>query len=629
MPKFSLFVVFLLLKSSVLLALFPISFETVQSETAFTGSDSVMVNMLNNESWSLRRTDPLKAILIGQKSLNLAREIGYSEGEAKSMNYLGIFYLRLQDSQTASEYFFKTLAFSDSLKIDIEKGYALNNIASCLLFEGEYNQALDYARKSLVLQTQNHNQKGVAYSLLRMSDIFNSLQQYDSLLIAAQSSYVIFKESGMRENALVALKNIGRGWEGKEQYSKALNCYMEIANDISVPQEIVLDVYADLLRIYNLLKLPDQSIFYGKKWLDEKKGNDVTYKNMANSYALKENWKEAFHYALLSISAKDSVEKEEKFRQIKNLQILYETRQTEKENTALRSELKTQYLFVATFAFIILLIGLLVLILLSKKNQQARLNKMLNQKNAEISTQCVDLEVLNHTKDKLFSIIAHDLRGPIGNTSAFLEVLTTNEEEFTKEELLENLILLKNSSKATFKLLENLLTWALAQRGEIIFKPLQNNLFNLVKSNVDLFQSNAENKKIRVINALHSQLIFDFDYEMINTVIRNLINNAIKYTGENGEISISANIIEDAIEISVKDTGIGMDQETAQLLFLTDLNLNRKEGTNGEKGTGLGLIICREFVQKHRGKIWAISECGKGTTIKFTLPLKQSDEGLS
>ena len=115
---------------------------------------------------------------------------------------------------------------------------------------------------------------------------------------------------------------------------------------------------------------------------------------------------------------------------------------------------------------------------------------------------------------------------------------------------------------------------------------------------------------------------------MINTVMRNLINNAIKYTNEGGLITISAKELDDKVEINVTDTGIGMDSDTTKLLFITDLKRNRREGTKGEKGTGLGLILCKEFVWKHQGTIWAESELGKGSTFKFTLPRRHPKKGI-
>jgi len=627
MLKANLLILYFLLFGLPLLAKFTIA--NVPIKVGNSLADTSSVKLLNQKCWSLRRTDPQSAIAVGKNALDLARKIGYSKGEAQVLNYLGICYLRLDDSRTASEYFFKALDFSDSLNIGLEKAYALNNIASSLNFEGEYTQALNYTRKALALQTKNKDPKGIAYAYVRMSDNYNSLQQYDSLLITAQIAYKLLKDLGMRENSLIALKNIGRGWEGKQQYNKALNCYMEIANSVSISQVTVRNVYADLARVYNLLKLPDQAIYYANEWLSTEKGNELILRQMANSYALKDDWKEAFRYGRMSMAVMDSLAKVEKFRQIKNLQILYETRETEKENADLKEKLYNKNLFVTAFAVILILIGLLVLILLSKRRQQSRLNQLLNQKNEEILVQRDHLDELNQTKNKLFSIIAHDLRGPIGSTSSFLELLTAKESEFTKQELLENLILIKDSSKATFKLLENLLTWARAQKGEIVFNPLNSNLFKLVQSNIDLFASNAENKKIRIVDEINPDLVFEFDQEMINTVMRNLINNAIKYTGENGLITISAKETETTIEVSIKDNGIGLDCDTTEMLFITDLKRTRKEGTKGEKGTGLGLILCKEFIWKHKGTIWAESENGKGSTFIFNVPRYHPKEEIA
>ncbi len=577
----------------------------------------------------LRATNPKSAIAIGLESLKLAQEIGFNKGVAQAMNCLGICYLRLGDAPTASHYFFKTLSFADSLNLTIEKGNALNNIASSLLSEKEYRKALSYTQKSLKLQIQNRDSDGIAYAWLRMSDVYNNLGQNDSLLIAAQSAYVLFKELDMKENVLTALLNIGRAREQKGEDEDALTCYWEIINSPSATGEIVHNLYGDLIRLYNRLKLPNQAVYYAEKWLKGSRNNDVILNNIARTYVLKGNYKEAFHYSIMSIAVKDSLLKEERFRQVKNLEILHETREVAEENTDLKLKLNNKNLIISAFVLILFLISLLVLLVFIKRNQLTQLNKLLNQKNDEISSQHDNLLELNQTKDKLFSIIAHDLRGPIGNTSALLEALTMNESEFTKQELLDDLILISDSSNATFKLLENLLTWARDQKGEIVFNPLQNDLFKLVQSNIELFSSLAKNKKITIVNSLDADLIFDFDREMINTVIRNLINNAIKYTNENGQIIIMAHLISDEIEIIVQDNGIGMESEYAKKLFIRNLDRKIKQGTKGESGTGLGLILCKEFIERHRGEIWVESEPGKGSAFKFTLPVSQPTQNPS
>ncbi len=230
------------------------------------------------------------------------------------------------------------------------------------------------------------------------------------------------------------------------------------------------------------------------------------------------------------------------------------------------------------------------------------------------------LRMLNATKDKFFSIIAHDLRGHIGSLSSLLDFLTENKSNVTDIQLAQYLILLKNSAKTTYGLLDNLLTWARSQRGEIQYKPLKTNLYQLINSNIELFSPQAEKKKISFVKNVATELFFYFDYDMINTVLRNLINNAVKYTGENGVITVSVFERNDSVEVRIKDTGIGISEKTVKKLFKIDEKTVSIEGTKGEIGSGLGLILCKEFIEKHSGEIWAESKIDAGSEFVFVLP---------
>jgi signal transduction histidine kinase len=179
--------------------------------------------------------------------------------------------------------------------------------------------------------------------------------------------------------------------------------------------------------------------------------------------------------------------------------------------------------------------------------------------------------------------------------------------------------LINNSAIQTLRLLENLLQWANSQRGKIIFNPVPVSLSELLNEESGMLNDMASRKGIKLKSALSIDLTITADRNMIKTILRNLISNAIKYTHKNGKVEVKAILKDSRAEISVSDNGIGMTKETMSKLFRIDANLFTP-GTENEKGTGLGLLLCKEFVEKHGGKIWVESELGKGSVFSFSLP---------
>lgn len=236
--------------------------------------------------------------------------------------------------------------------------------------------------------------------------------------------------------------------------------------------------------------------------------------------------------------------------------------------------------------------------------------KLLNEK----------LEKSNATKDKFFSLIAHDLRGPIGNINQYIDLIMYDINESELDSLSQDFKILKSISKTSYDLLESLLVWASSQKGEIEYKPKLNNFYDLIEFNFNLFRQIAEKKQINLINEVSKDLEFLYDYNMINTVIRNLINNALKYTDIEGDIKVNSEVMDKNIKITVSDTGLGINKATLDSLFKIDVKTFSQEGTQGEKGSGLGLTICKEFIDKHNGEIWVDSELGKGSKFQFTIP---------
>jgi signal transduction histidine kinase len=231
------------------------------------------------------------------------------------------------------------------------------------------------------------------------------------------------------------------------------------------------------------------------------------------------------------------------------------------------------------------------------------------------------LEELNATKDKLFSIIGHDLRSPIGSLKQFVELtLSTSDLSHTQSisEMLEDI---QKSTSTTYDLLENLLAWAKCQQNEVVFMPTRVNLCEVVDACTSLLAETARSKNISIHNQTSPNQFIFADQNMLMTILRNLLTHAVKFTHPNKNISLSVIDTGIGVSVSVKDEGVGINSENLDKLskpndFLTTF------GTSDEKGTGLGLLLCKDFVKKHNGEIWVESELGKGSVFNFTLPLQ-------
>ena len=232
------------------------------------------------------------------------------------------------------------------------------------------------------------------------------------------------------------------------------------------------------------------------------------------------------------------------------------------------------------------------------------------------------LKESNDTKDKFFSIIAHDLRSPFNNILGFSELLVENLNKFEAAETEKYLVIINSSANNTLILLDNLLNWAKSQSGRIIFNPKKIIFSNVILEIIKLKKSLAKAKNISLNYFSSDEIEVYADENMLRTVLRNLISNAIKFTQFGGNIRVYAILKQDRVEITVSDSGVGINEEVRNKLFSLETN-ETTIGTANEKGSGLGLILCKEFVEKHGGKIWVESEEGKGSDFKFTLPLNQ------
>ena len=231
-----------------------------------------------------------------------------------------------------------------------------------------------------------------------------------------------------------------------------------------------------------------------------------------------------------------------------------------------------------------------------------------------------ELEFANQTKDKLFSIISHDLKSPFNSILGFADILYNQYDEFTDEEKKEFILSIKESSESTYALVEKLFAWSLSQGEGIKASPQKINLKEIADNKLKLLKNIAASKDISLINRIAPDTFAFADFEMISTVILNLLNNALKFTHKRGDIFID-NCLEDGfVQISVMDNGVGIPSSKIENLFKVNGTYSTL-GTSNEKGTGLGLIICKDFIENNYGKIWVESILDKGSKFSFTLPV--------
>ena len=257
----------------------------------------------------------------------------------------------------------------------------------------------------------------------------------------------------------------------------------------------------------------------------------------------------------------------------------------------------------------------------------ATLERQVKERTAELEAQKIELDIknaklheLNASKDKFFSIISHDLRGPFQALLGYSELIEETIDTASKDEIKSDIRKLQKTVEQLYALIENLLTWSTIQQGVIKYQLEEVELDQLVEPNLELFTPKAEQKQITLKNSITKGLIVHADSNMVNTILRNLISNALKFTPTGGIIEIlTQSYHETDIEITVSDSGIGIKPEDISKLFRIDIP-HTNTGTDGEQGTGLGLNLCKDLVEKNGGTIWVESEVGKGTNFKFTLP---------
>jgi len=335
------------------------------------------------------------------------------------------------------------------------------------------------------------------------------------------------------------------------------------------------------------------------------------YQYLSEYYDIQRDHKQALYYYRLYASTKDSINSQEAMIRIKEMESLSQAQSLQQEIELLRKDneisnlkatrLKNTIFFLAAVSLMIILVFVVYYQKNRLKRETTKLleekNKQLEKANLKLQNSEKHLKELNSTKDKFFSIIGHDLRNPLNALLGFSE------------------------AKNIHLLVENLLEWSRSQSGNIDYNPEKTDLVNMVTEIFKVFEIHADKKGVNMVSGIPEDVFVNADRNLLSTILRNLINNAVKYTLNGGQVRVYCEQNKSEITISVEDTGIGMSENQLENLFKLDTNVTMP-GTSEEKGTGLGLILCREFVDMHKGKIWATSTPKEGSTFSFTLPIK-------
>ncbi|WP_236614019.1 tetratricopeptide repeat-containing sensor histidine kinase [Nafulsella turpanensis] len=568
------------------------------------------------------------------EALSVSQQHQLLPEQVSILNTIGDIYHEVGNSYKAIEYFMQAQILAERLQLKGPAADGFIQIGRVYASIGNESKAVDYYGKALTLSRQQHYQKGIADSQFRLALIYQAKGNLQQALERHQKAITIRKNIADKEGIGESKLSLGRLYLQQGQHAEArisMNESLQIFREIQFP-----DGQAQALNNLGLLSIAQQqyeealpllesALVIGEIRNDKKIIRD-SYENLYACYAALKDYEKALQYKDLFVAISDFIYGEESERRMAELQTRFEIAEKEREIDALKKDKQLRELAMQKqtnfrdflITIVLLLITILGLIVFLYRNNRKN-TQVLRYTNSTIHQQNTELQELNATKDKFFSIISHDLKGPLNSLTAFSGMLIKHTDALTKEEIQSLAKDLDKSLKNLLSLLENLLEWSRSQTGIMELKPTNLKLRSLVRSNIDLLQKMADNKNISIITNVPEHLQAFAGENQMNTVLRNLISNALKFTKAGGLVTISAKEWKDVIEVVVEDTGVGISPEALQKLFKIEYK-HSSPGTANEKGTGLGLMLCKEFIQQNGGELQVESKEGKGSTFRFTVP---------
>ncbi|MGB6152356.1 MAG: tetratricopeptide repeat-containing sensor histidine kinase [Pricia sp.] len=636
------------------------------SQAKFSTKDTLYIDLVNALAEEMRFYKSDSLFQLSQEALQLSTSAGYTLGENTALLNLGHYYSDKGLHKEGISHYKKSLELAKALNheplildaqnnlageygykgdyakaligylegIEMAKAYdnklllsIMNeNIASLYVSQKDYVQALEFYKKVKKINQEIGNDIYSAETMSNIASLYAEMGQLDYAMYNANSSITVFEKNEIMDWLAFAYEIKGKTYLKEKKFEWAMYWYnqSEMLHKNLDDERGKIDLLNGMAEAYLGLKKDSLSEQYALEAFEVsdrlkfKEGKQKCAKTLYKINKNKQDFAMALEYHELYQTLSDTLSRNENK---KSLTLLKTKMEHEKQKEDLieenRKQLAQQRNYVNA-ALAILLIFIIVTFLVRRSERiQKNLNTALKEKTAKLENSEKELRDINLTKDKLFSIIGHDLRGPIGAFQGLLKLF--KEGDIGQTEFMAFVPKLRHDIDHISFTLNNLLTWGHTQMNGAVTKPRVVPLSSVVKDNMHLLSEIAETKSIKLVSQISTGTLVWSDGDQIDIVIRNLISNALKFTPENGMVTITAQEKRKFWQVSIRDTGIGMDEKTVEKIFAVNTN-HTTYGTNNEKGTGLGLSLCKEMVEKNGGTIWVESLLRKGSTFHFTVP---------
>lgn len=535
------------------------------------------------------------------KALNYALQVkavseqsDYKSGIASAMVSIARVHRSLNEYEKALENYKQAKKISEELGNKLSVARILSNIANVYWDMQSYPDALDFYTRAYKKMEELENEMGVALLMHNIACVYSKTGKFDQALEYDINSLKRFEKIGNKGKIAYALGSIGRDYANLKKYKKALDYLdksMQMADQLGI-KDIIRVLYEEYTHIYESMGDYKKALLYHKKFKE----------------------------------TSDEILDEDRNKRIAHLEVVYDVDKREKENQLLKKnnhiqklkldhqklEIGRQKLLRNFLALVSVLVVIIALVTYNRYRIRKKTETVLRASEQK-------LKKMNAAKDRLFTIIAHDLASPLNSLLLSARHLYNHYQSLDNQDRSEFIQNIFKQTQDMSDLLENLLQWARVQIGKIQQNPGPVDLRLLTSKSLEQIKYMAQKKKIVLAAHITDTTYVWADIHMMQAVIRNLLSNAIKYTHPGGEINISAKDAGNYIEIIVSDNGVGMTKDKKERLFKEEIHESSR-GTSNEKGTGLGLILCKEFVEKNNGEIRVQSQPDQGSHFSFTLP---------